>query len=66
MPANKRQTTEDVRLLTIKTPGGLLLPLEEFADIRQQSGRYNILHQDGQRLQSITSHVIDRDIVVDS
>ena len=63
MPANKRQTTEDVRLLTIKTPGGLLLPLEEFADIRQQSGRYNILHQDGQRLQSITCHVIDRDIV---
>jgi CzcA family heavy metal efflux pump len=63
MPANKRQTTEDVRQLTIKTPGGLLLPLQEFADIRQQSGRYNILHQDGQRLQSITSHVIDRDIV---
>lgn len=37
--------------------------MEEFADIRQQSGRYNILHQDGQRLQSITSHVNDRDIV---
>lgn len=60
---DKRQTTEDVRKLPIKTAGGLLLPLEEFADIRQQSGRYNILHQDGQRLQSITSSVVGRDIV---
>jgi len=63
MPEHKRRIPEDVRQLIIKTPGGLLLPLEEFADIRQQSGRYNILHQDGQRLQSITSHVVDRDIV---
>ncbi|HIF50133.1 MAG TPA: efflux RND transporter permease subunit [Thiotrichaceae bacterium] len=63
LPEEKRQTTEDVRKLPIKTAGGLLLPLEEFADIRQQSGRYNILHQDGQRLQSITSNVVGRDIV---
>ena len=63
LPKDKRQTTEDVRKLPIKTAGGLLLPLEEFADIRQQSGRYNILHQDGQRLQSITSSVVGRDIV---
>ncbi len=63
LPENRRQTPEDVRQIPIKTAGGLLLPLEEFADIRQQSGRYNILHQDGQRLQSITSHVVDRDIV---
>jgi len=63
LPENKRQTPNDVRQLPIKTAGGLLLPLEEFADIRQQSGRYNILHQDGQRLQSITSNVVGRDIV---
>lgn len=63
LPKNKRQTPNDVRQLPIKTAGGLLLPLEEFADIRQQSGRYNILHQDGQRLQSITSSVVNRDIV---
>jgi CzcA family heavy metal efflux pump len=62
-PEHKRQTPENVRQLPIKTAAGLLLPLEQFADIRQQSGRYNILHQDGQRLQSITSHVVDRDIV---
>ncbi len=63
LPENKRQIPEDVLQLPIKTPGGLILPLEEFADIRQQSGRYNILHQNGQRLQSITSNVIGRDIV---
>ncbi|MFT5426010.1 MAG: CzcA family heavy metal efflux pump [Gammaproteobacteria bacterium] len=63
LPENRRQTPDDVQQLPIKTAGGLLLPLEEFADIRQQSGRYNILHQDGQRLQSITSNVVDRDIV---
>ncbi len=58
-----RQVIENVRQLPIKTTGGLLLPLEQFADIRQQSGRYNILHQNGQRLQSITSSVVGRDIV---
>ncbi len=63
LPENKRQTPNDVRQLPIKTAGGLLLPLENFADIRQQSGRYNILHQDGQRLESITSNVFNRDIV---
>ncbi len=63
LPEAKRQVLEDVRQLPIKTAGGLLLPLEEFADIRQQSGRYNILHQNGQRLQSITSSVVGRDIV---
>ncbi|MBL1142379.1 MAG: efflux RND transporter permease subunit [Proteobacteria bacterium] len=62
-PGQKRETYEDVRQLLIKTANGSLLPLYEFADIRQLSGRYNILHQDGQRLQSITSHVVDRDIV---
>jgi CzcA family heavy metal efflux pump len=63
LPDDKRQRPDDVRQLPIKTASGLLLPLEEFADIRQQNGRYNILHQDGQRLQSITSNVVDRDIV---
>jgi CzcA family heavy metal efflux pump len=62
LPEDKRQTPEDVRQLPVMTPAGLLLPLHTFADIRQQSGRYNILHQDGKRLQSITSHVVGRDI----
>ena len=63
LPESKRENPSDVRSLPIKTASGLILPLEEFADIRQQNGRYNILHQDGQRLQTITASVIDRDIV---
>ena len=63
LPKDKRQSPDDVRRLPIKTASGLLLPLETFADISYQNGRYNILHQDGQRLQSITSHVVGRDIV---
>ncbi len=63
LPEDKRQTPQDVAQLPIKTPRGQILPLSEFADIKQQAGRYNILHQDGQRLQSITSHVRGRDVV---
>ena len=63
LPEQHKQSSTDVRLLPIKTPRGQILPLSEFADITQRSGRYSILHQDGQRLQSITSHVRDRDII---
>lgn len=60
---SQRETPQQVMNLPIKAATGLLLPLREFADIRLQNGRYNILHQDGQRLQSITADVVDRDIV---
>lgn len=63
LSSDKRKIPSDVKKLPIKTPSGLIVPLREFADIRQQSGRYNILHQDGQRLQTITASVVDRDIV---
>ena len=62
-PESERRTPGDVRSLPIKTASGILVPLEELADVTQQSGRYNILHQDGQRVQSITSDVVGRDIV---
>ena len=62
-PNELRQTPDQVMQLPIKTATGLILPLQEFADISQQNGRYNILQQDGQRLQSITGDVVGRDIV---
>lgn len=62
-PEQQRAIPADVQTLPIKTANGVLIPLEELASIKQQSGRYNILHQDGQRLQSITSQVVGRDIV---
>ncbi len=63
LPKDKRQISSDVSQLPIKTANGSILPLETFADIHHETGRYNILHQNGQRLQSITSHVTGRDIV---
>ncbi|MEM7466873.1 MAG: efflux RND transporter permease subunit [Pseudomonadota bacterium] len=62
-PSSQRQTPEQVMQLPIKTATGLILPLQDFATVSLQNGRYNILHQDGQRLQSITSDVVGRDIV---
>lgn len=63
LPADEKQDFENVAALPIKTARGQLLPLSAFANIEQKAGRYSILHQDGQRLQSITSHVRGRDIV---
>lgn len=63
LPVNQKLTPFNVKQLPIKTPSGILIKLEELAEIRQQAGRYNILHQDGQRLQTITASVEERDIV---
>ena len=58
---NRRQP-EDVRKLPIRTPEGNIIALEDIADIRQTGGRYNILHQGAQRVQSVTAHVEDSDL----
>lgn len=63
LPQNKRQSVADLKNLPIKTPAGQIISLSDVTDIQQNEGRYNILRQDGQRLQSITSHVAGRDIV---
>lgn len=59
--SNRRQP-EDVRKLPIRTPAGNIIALEDVADIRQTGGRYNILHQGSQRVQSVTAHVEDADL----
>ncbi len=63
LPEQQRANPEDVKTLLVKTANDVLVPLSELASIQQQGGRYSILHQDGQRLQSITSQVVDRDIL---
>jgi CzcA family heavy metal efflux pump len=47
--------------LPIRTLDGTLITLAQVADIRLTSGRYNILHQNAQRRQTITANVVDRD-----
>ncbi|TAL43371.1 MAG: efflux RND transporter permease subunit [Methylovulum sp.] len=57
-----RQQPESIAELPIRTQHGTLVKLEQVADIRHMSSRYNILHQSSQRRQTITCNVIGRDL----
>jgi len=63
LPAEQRQQPEDVLQLPIQTPSGVMLRLQDVAEIQQVSGRYMILHSGAQRLQTVTCNVVDRDLV---
>jgi CzcA family heavy metal efflux pump len=51
----------DIGALPLMTLDGRQVALGEVADIRQVSGRYNILHRATQRVQSVTAQVLERD-----
>jgi len=57
-----RQQPDLIEQLPIRTLSGKLITLGEVADIKHNEGRYNILHQNAQRRQSITCNVAGRDI----
>ncbi len=57
-----RSKPEDLSKLPLKTPDGMIVPLTEVATILQVDGRYNILHQGAQRIQTVTCNVRDRDM----
>ena len=57
-----RQQSHSIAELPIRTQDGTLIPLSHIADIKQTNSRYNILHQNAQRKQTITSHVKARDM----
>ena len=57
-----RQQTESIAQLPIRTLSGKLINLSELVDIRHHEGRYNILHQNAQRRQSITCNVTGHDL----
>ncbi|MDH5358811.1 MAG: efflux RND transporter permease subunit, partial [Gammaproteobacteria bacterium] len=63
LPANQRRQPDDVRNLPIQTPSGVMLRLQDVADVQQVSGRYMILHAGAQRLQTVTCNVSGRDLV---
>ena len=48
-----RRTLSDVGKLLVKNPDGLAVPLDSLATIRQVSGRYQITHDGGQRVQTV-------------
>ncbi len=57
-----RQQPDLIDQLPIRTLSGKLITLGEVTDIKHNEGRYNILHQNAQRRQSITCNVAGRDI----
>jgi len=57
-----RRRLDSVAELPLLTPEGTVIPLKAVADIQQITGRYNILHRGGQRVQTITGNVVGRDL----
>ncbi|MCC6715298.1 MAG: efflux RND transporter permease subunit, partial [Gammaproteobacteria bacterium] len=56
-----RDDPEDIAHMPLRTPDGMVVTLEQVADIRQTGGRYNILHRNAQRLQTVTCSATGRD-----
>jgi CzcA family heavy metal efflux pump len=52
----------ELRELPLRAPDGTYVPLYRIADIRASSGRYEIQHQGGRRLQAVTLDVQGRDL----
>ncbi|WP_031434627.1 efflux RND transporter permease subunit [Methylomarinum vadi] len=57
-----RRDPDSLRQLPLKNMEGQLLTLDRVADIRHGESRYNILHQNAQRKQTVTADIIDRDM----
>jgi CzcA family heavy metal efflux pump len=60
-PEHRRQI-DSVAKLPLRTPEGTMISLQTVADIQQITGRYNILHRGGQRVQTVTCNVVGRDL----
>lgn len=61
LPRDYRSQPQQIGQLPLVTPEGQLITLSQIATIRQNAGRYNILHRGTQRLQTITCHISRRD-----
>lgn len=57
-----RARVDAVADLPLRTPGGRYVHLQQIADIYERSGRYQVLHQQARRLQTVTANVVGRDL----
>ncbi|MGJ4930489.1 efflux RND transporter permease subunit [Bradyrhizobium sp. HKCCYLS2038] len=48
--------------MPIRTPSGAYVLLKQIADVYGTSGRYVVLHRNGQRTQTVTANVAERDL----
>ncbi len=56
-----RKSIAQVAALPLKSPGGAQIPLGQLAEIYQTSGRYVVLHEGAQRVQTVTCNAAGRD-----
>jgi CzcA family heavy metal efflux pump len=59
---DSRNDISTVGDLPLRTPGGTFVTLKEVADIFQAAGRYQVLHEGAQRVQTVTANVAGGDI----
>jgi CzcA family heavy metal efflux pump len=62
LPPEQREAFPVLQELPIRTPDGQYIELGQLAEFIQSSGRYNILHRQGQRVQTVTANVEGRDL----
>ena len=55
--AAERSSVSDIGALPLRAPEGTLVPLKQVADIYEASGRYQIMHEGGQRVSSVTFNI---------
>lgn len=58
----RRQTPADIRALPLRNPSGTYVLLHDLADIYENAGRYAVLHNGAQRVQTVTCNVTGRDV----
>jgi len=57
MDREARDDPEDIGHLPLRTPDGTVITLDQVATVTQTGDRYNILHRNAQRLQTVTCNV---------
>jgi CzcA family heavy metal efflux pump len=62
LPAADRQAVEKIGDLPLRSPNGNYVSLRNLADIYETSGRYVVLHQGAERVQTITCNVAGRPV----
>jgi CzcA family heavy metal efflux pump len=57
---NARRSVSQVESLLLRNPDGQAIPLRELAEISQVTGRYQISHRSGQRMQTVSVNLGSR------
>lgn len=62
LDSESRGSVDQVADLPLRTPGGSYVTLKQIADIRERPGRYQVLHDNARRVESVTANVVGRSL----